>query len=70
MKLWFVYHYKKVQALVPEGDASNERLDVEIREHTPAQLEQCYEIITSVSYSLKKVRLLQKELGSPVSPAA
>ena len=36
MKLWFVYHYKKVQALVPEGDASNERLDVEIREHTPA----------------------------------
>ena len=36
MKLWFVYHYKKVQALVPEGDASNERLDAEIREHTLA----------------------------------
>ena len=31
MKLWFVYHYKKkAQALVPEGDASNERLDAEI----------------------------------------
>ena len=36
MKLWIVYHYKQVQALVPEGDASNERLDAEIREHTPA----------------------------------
>ena len=55
MKLWFVYHYKKkAQALVPEGDASNERLDVEIREHTLAQLEWCYEIIIGALCSLKK----------------
>ena len=36
MKLWFAYHYKKTQALVPVGDDSNERLDAEIREHALA----------------------------------
>ena len=54
MKLWFAYHYKKTRALVPVSDASNERLDAEIREHTLAQLEWCYEIITGALCSLKK----------------
>lgn len=60
---------QKAQALDPAGDAFNEQLDAGTREHALAQLEQCYEIITSALRSLKG-EASQKEFGSPVRPAA
>ena len=74
---WFCRFYEavvrlplqKAQALDPAGDAFNEQLDAGTREHALAQLEQCYEIITSALRSLKG-EASQKEFGSPVRPAA
>ncbi|XP_057963326.1 nuclear pore complex protein NUP155 [Malania oleifera] len=60
---------QKAQALDPAGDAFNEHVDAGIREHALAQLEQCYEIITSALRSLKG-EASSREFGSSIKPAA
>ncbi|KAK9925018.1 hypothetical protein M0R45_033359 [Rubus argutus] len=58
---------QKSQALDPEGDAFNNRIDAAIREDAVAQRVQCYEIIISALRSLKGAHSW-REFGSSSRP--